>query len=67
MRWKQRRLPLASCTTEKKPNYRAAWTPPLAVQKPDAAQRLLRIQQNRIRYNEACKQVQERPLWQALR
>jgi transposase len=65
MRWKQRRLPLDRCAAEKKPNYRAAWTPPLAEQKPDAAQRRLRLQQQRIRYNEACKRVQERPLWQA--
>lgn len=67
MRWKQRRLPLDCCAAEKKPNYRAAWTPPLAAQKPDAAQRLLRRQQQRIRYNDACKRVQERPLWQAFR
>jgi hypothetical protein len=65
MRWKQRRLPLDRCAAETKPNYRAAWTPPLAAQKPDAAQRLLHRQQLRIRYNEACKRVQERPLWQA--
>jgi hypothetical protein len=45
MRWKQRRFPLDRCPAEKKPSYRAAWTPPLAAQKPDAAQRLLRLQQ----------------------
>lgn len=67
MRWKQRRLPLDRCAAKKKPNYRAVWTPPLAAQKPDAAQRLLRLQQIRTRYNEACKQVQERPLWHAFR
>jgi hypothetical protein len=66
MRWKQRRLPLDRCAAEKKPNYRAPWTPPMAAQKPDAAERLLRRQQLRTRYNEACKRVQERPLWQAL-
>jgi transposase len=67
MRWKQRRLPLDRCAAENKPNYRAPWTPPLAEQKPDAAARLLRRQQLRTRYNEACKRVQERPLWQAFR
>jgi hypothetical protein len=67
MRWKQRRLPLDRCPAEKKPNYRAAWTPPLAAHKPDAAQRLLRLKQIRTRYNEACKQVQDRPLWHAFR
>lgn len=67
MRWKQRRLPLDRCAAENKPNYRAVWTPPRAAQKPDAAQRLLRLQQHRIRYNEACKRVPERPLWQAFR
>src|SRR5450759_4225671 len=66
MRWKQRRFPLDRCPAEKKPSYRAAWTPPLAAQKPDAAERLLRLQQQRIRYNEACKRAPERPLWQAL-
>jgi hypothetical protein len=65
MRWKQRRFPLQRCATEKKPNYRAPWTPPLAAQKPDAAERLLRLKQQRIRYNEACQRVQELPLWQA--
>ena len=67
MRWKQRRFPLQRCATEKKPNYRAPWTPPLAAQKPDAAQRLLRRQHLRVRYNEACQRVQERPLWQVAR
>ena len=67
MRWKQRRLPLDRCSAENKPNYRAAWTPPLAAQEPDATQRRLRLQQQRIGYNEACKRVQERPLWQAFR
>lgn len=67
MRWKQRRLPLDRCAAENKPNYRAAWTPPLAAQRPDAAERLLRRQQLRTRYNEACKRVQERPLWHAFR
>jgi hypothetical protein len=67
MRWKQRRLPLDRCAAEKKPNYRPAWTPPLAAHKPDAAQRLLRLKQIRTRFNEACKQVQERPLWHAFR
>ena len=67
MRWKQRRLPLDRCPAEKKPNYRAAWTPPLAAHKPDAAQRLVRLKQIRTRYNEACKQVQDRPLWHAFR
>jgi hypothetical protein len=66
MRWKQRRLPLDRCAAEKKPNYRAAWTPPLAAHKPDAAERSLRLKQIRTRYNEACKRVQERPLWHAL-
>ena len=65
LRWKQRRLPLDRCAAEKKPNYRAVWTPPVAAQKPDAAQRALRRQQLRTRYNEACKQVPERPLWHA--
>jgi transposase len=67
MRWKQRRLPLDRCAVEKKPNYRAAWTPPRAAQKPDAALRLVRLKQLRIRYQEACQQVPERPLWQAFR
>jgi hypothetical protein len=67
MRWKQRRLQLDRCLAEKKPSYRAAWKPPLVGQKPDAAQRRLRLQQHRIRYNEACKRVPERPLWQAFR
>lgn len=67
MRWKQRRLQLDRCAAENKPNYRASWKPPLVPQKPDGAQRRLRLQQQRIRYNEACKRVQERPLWQAAR
>lgn len=67
MRWKQRRLPLDRCMADKKPNYRVPWTPPVAAQKPDAAQRLLRRQQLRTGYNEACKRVQERPLWHAFR
>jgi hypothetical protein len=66
VRWKQRRLPLDRCAAEKKPNYRAPWTPPRAAQKPAAAERLRRRQQARTRYNEACKRVQARPLWQAL-
>ena len=61
MRWKQRRLPLDRCAAEKKSNYRAAWTPPLAEQKPDAAERLRRRQQARVRYNEACQRLPERP------
>jgi hypothetical protein len=64
MRWKQRRLPLDRCAAIKKPNYHRPWTPPLAAQKPDAAERLLRRQQLRTRYNDACKQVRDRPLWQ---
>jgi hypothetical protein len=67
MRWKQRRLPLDRCAAEKKSNYRAAWTPPLAEQKPDAAERLRRRQQARVRYNEACQRLPERPVWQAAR
>jgi len=67
MRWKQRRLPLDRCAAEKKPNYRVAWTPPLATQKPDAAERLRRRQQARARYNEACQRLPERPVWQAAR
>jgi hypothetical protein len=67
MRWKQRRLPLDGCAAEKKPSYQAAWIPPLAAQKPDAAERLRRRQQARARYNEACQRVPERPVWQAAR
>jgi hypothetical protein len=67
MRWRQRRLPLDRCPAEKKPNYRAPWTPPLAAQKPDAAERQRRRQQARERYNQACQRVPERPLWQAAR
>ena len=67
MRWKQRRLQLDRCATEKRPNYRAAWTPPRAAQKPDAVERQRRRQQARARYNQACQRVPERPLWQAVR
>jgi hypothetical protein len=67
MRWKQRRLPLDCCAAEKKPHYRAPWTPPLAAQKPDPAERQRLRQQARIRFNQACQRVQERPLWQAAR
>jgi hypothetical protein len=67
MRWKQRRLPLDRCAAEKKPSYQAAWIPPLAAQKPDAAERLRRRQQARARYNEACQRLPERPVWQAAR
>src|SRR6202158_6546541 len=67
MRWKERRLPLDRCAAEKKPSYQAAWIPPLAAQKPDAAERLRRRQQARARYNEACQRLPERPVWQAAR
>jgi hypothetical protein len=39
----------------------------VAVQKPDAAERLRRRQQARARYNEACQRLPERPVWQAAR
>jgi transposase len=67
MRWKQRRLPLDRCAAEKKPSYQAAWIPPLAAQKPDAAERLRRRQHARVRYNEACQRLPQRPVWQAAR
>jgi hypothetical protein len=67
MRWKQRRLPLERCAGDKKLNYRAAWTPPRAAQKPTPAQRQLRLQQIRMRYQQACQRVPGIPLWQAAR
>jgi hypothetical protein len=67
MRWKQRRIALQRCATEKKPNYRAPWTPPRATQKPDAAERQRRRQLGRIRWNEGLQRLPDRPLWQAAR
>ncbi len=67
MRWRKRRLQLDRCAAEKKPNYRAPWTPPRAAQKPDAAERQGLRQQARSRWNELFQRLPERPLWQAVR
>ncbi len=67
MRWKKRRFPLTRCAAENKPNYRAAWTPPRAAGKPDAAERQRRRQQGRLRWNEGFQRLPAQPLWQVLR
>jgi transposase-like protein len=67
MRWKKRCFPLTRCAAEKKPNYRAPWTPPLAAGKPDATERQRRRQQGRIRWNAVFQRMPEQPLWQVLR
>jgi DNA-binding Lrp family transcriptional regulator len=66
MRWRDRRLQLQRCAVVSKPNYRASWTPPPAVQKPDRAEARRRQIEGTRKGMEAFQRLPARPLWQIL-